>query len=266
MSGSLSLTLLAASCTFARPPDVGETDAPPVVPIDAVDAPPPCVADTITCTDDVYTACSPTGTVALRLDCPLGCAPDDPPACLDIDPHNGLAMYLDIVSNPPDIVLAGPAILEQRLVSPAAVRSTPVAVADSPPSVDGGGGGGGGGHLLLEAPQVMFDGPSVVISTKGGGGAGGSGTLVVGQPGADGGTGPNPAAGGGGPNSLGGSGALLNGPGDGNGGNSTMGGAGGGGSAGIAAIYSRAGLINPINGATILSPKTVGAIRKRRVP
>jgi hypothetical protein len=106
----LSAALLASACQYDRPPDVMAIDAREV---DAVDAPPPCTPSTIVCDDaaSVYTECDAGGSVVRQLTCPLGCATDTE-QCLDIDPHNGLAMYLDMVASPPDVVLVGPATLD----------------------------------------------------------------------------------------------------------------------------------------------------------
>ncbi|MEZ4400546.1 MAG: hypothetical protein R3B06_11040 [Kofleriaceae bacterium] len=105
----LPLALLAA-CQFSRPRDIDPVDARE---IDAVDAPPPCTPSTVVCDDaaGVYTECDATGTVVRQLTCPLGCATDTE-QCLDIDPHNGLAMYLDMVEDPPDVVLRGEATID----------------------------------------------------------------------------------------------------------------------------------------------------------
>lgn len=106
----LSAALLASACQYDRPPDVMAIDARE---IDAVDAPPPCTPSTIVCDDaaGVYTECDAGGSVVRQLICPLGCA-SDAEQCLDIDPHNNLAMYLDMVASPPDVILEGPATLD----------------------------------------------------------------------------------------------------------------------------------------------------------
>jgi hypothetical protein len=132
----------------------------------------------------------------------------------------------------------------------------------------GGGGGGGGGAVLVEAPQVILDGPLVVISTKGGGGAGGSGTSLGGA-GADGGSGPAPATGGTSPiQTPGGSGGGLAPPQDGAPYlvSSAGGGGGGGGAAGITAIFTAMRAIAPQNGAAIRGATTSARVRTRRVP
>jgi hypothetical protein len=101
----LSAALLASACQYDRPADVMPIDARE---LDAVDAPPPCTPSTIVCDDaaGIYTECDADGSVVRQLTCPLGCATDTE-QCLDIDPHNGLAMYLDMVAAPPDVVISG---------------------------------------------------------------------------------------------------------------------------------------------------------------
>ncbi len=64
-----------------------------------------CVPDSIVCDDatDHYTDCSATGTIELEMDCPLGCA-TGAEKCLDVNPSNGLAPYLDVASSAdPDV-------------------------------------------------------------------------------------------------------------------------------------------------------------------
>jgi hypothetical protein len=93
---ALALASPLAACQFDAPVDQQPIDAR------LFDAAPACVADTIVCDDaqGVYTECDATGTVVRQMTCPLGCAPDVE-KCLDIDPYNGLAMYLDMVEDPP---------------------------------------------------------------------------------------------------------------------------------------------------------------------
>lgn len=109
----LALASPLAACQFDAPIDRMPVDAPVV---DAIDAPPPCTPDTIVCDDaqGVYVECDATGTVVRQMTCPLGCAPDVE-KCLDIDPHNGLAMYLDMAESAPDLVLTGPARIDTNL-------------------------------------------------------------------------------------------------------------------------------------------------------
>lgn len=101
----LGLAGFLGACQFERPPNVGEEDAR------AVDAAPTCTADTITCAAGVYIECGPDGFPTRQLTCPIACAPDEA-RCLDLDPHNGLATYLDMVSDPPDVTLAGTAVID----------------------------------------------------------------------------------------------------------------------------------------------------------
>lgn len=63
-----------------------------------------CTPDTIVCNDttDVYTECASDGTVAFQMDCPLECA-TGVEKCLDVDPSNDLAAYLDMAPSGPDV-------------------------------------------------------------------------------------------------------------------------------------------------------------------
>lgn len=102
----LSAALLASACQYDRPPDVMAIDATPL------DAPPPCTPSTIVCDDaaGVYTECDAGGSVVRQLTCPLGCATDTE-QCLDIDPHNNLAMYLDMADAAPDVNVSGGVVI-----------------------------------------------------------------------------------------------------------------------------------------------------------
>ncbi|HUQ04089.1 MAG TPA: hypothetical protein VM261_16435 [Kofleriaceae bacterium] len=73
-----------------------------------VDAPVACAPSTIDCDDatDVYTECSAQGVATFQMMCPLGCS-TTAEKCVDIDPSNGLAMYLDMAATAPDLVLTG---------------------------------------------------------------------------------------------------------------------------------------------------------------
>lgn len=132
----------------------------------------------------------------------------------------------------------------------------------------GGSGGGGGGMILLEAPQVVLDGPNVVLSTKGGGGsAAGDGSMAT--AGQDGGTGQYAASGGtnAGFASGGAGGTESFAPAPGQAG-STAGadGGGGGGSVGRTRLSTSSGDVNPQNGATIRSRLHTRRIGTRLVP
>ena len=65
-----------------------------------------CTPGTIVCNDatDVYTECASDGTIALQMDCPLECA-TGVEKCLDVDPSNDLAIYLDMAPSGPDVDL-----------------------------------------------------------------------------------------------------------------------------------------------------------------
>lgn len=108
-----SLALLG--CALPPPPDVDHDadprDAAADAAIDAsVDAGPDantaCVPDSVVCEADHYTQCSSAGVVEVEMDCPLGC--DAPSSrCRDVDPSNGVAVYLDMARDgaAPDLVL-----------------------------------------------------------------------------------------------------------------------------------------------------------------
>lgn len=101
--------LPVAACKFPELPAIdvdAATDAP-------ADAPPTCVPDTIVCDDalGVYTDCSIDGSVELQIRCSLGCDPNME-KCVDIDPSNGLATYLDMASAAPDLVLQGTTVID----------------------------------------------------------------------------------------------------------------------------------------------------------
>jgi hypothetical protein len=97
-----SVALFLAACSFDPPADVPDDDddttmhdaAPPdMMPVE-------CDADTITCDDAEgrYVECGSDGLSIRVIECPMGCATDIE-RCLDVDPSNGLAAYLDIARN-----------------------------------------------------------------------------------------------------------------------------------------------------------------------
>ncbi len=97
-----SLALLG--CALPPPPDVDHDADPHDAAIDAaidasVDAGPDantaCVPDSVVCEADHYVQCSSAGVVEVEIDCPLGCDGASS-RCLDVDPSNGLAEYLDM--------------------------------------------------------------------------------------------------------------------------------------------------------------------------
>jgi hypothetical protein len=114
MRRTLLLTQLIgclAACKFPELPPVADDENGDAA-VDgaadaAVDAPVACQPNTIDCDDaqGVYTECSPQGVASFQMQCPLGCA-SNMEKCVDIDPSNGLAMYLDMAATAPDLVLA----------------------------------------------------------------------------------------------------------------------------------------------------------------
>lgn len=111
---TISCFAAVGGCRFPDLPALDEdgnaVDAAPTdTAVDAeVDAPFPCQPDTIDCDEgtDVYTECSSEGIATLQMQCPLGCA-SDMEKCVDVDPSNGLATYLDMAATAPDLVLTG---------------------------------------------------------------------------------------------------------------------------------------------------------------
>ena len=65
-----------------------------------------CDAGQTVCTNGAVAACDASGNET-RTACPLGCFQDQP-RCVDIDPSNQLAMYLDMVTSPPDLHVTPP--------------------------------------------------------------------------------------------------------------------------------------------------------------
>lgn len=62
------------------------------------------------CANGQVQTCDANGEVVASQDCPLGCF-EDQPRCRDIDPSNGLAMFLDMTSNPSDLDLSAGGII-----------------------------------------------------------------------------------------------------------------------------------------------------------
>jgi len=61
-----------------------------------------CQANQTVCADGKVQSCDANGAVVSSETCALGCFQDQP-RCIDIDPSNNLATYLDMVQNPPDL-------------------------------------------------------------------------------------------------------------------------------------------------------------------
>lgn len=110
--------VLVAGC-FDKPPDVefdaGPPDASVAAPDSAPDASPPCVPDSIACDDDlgIYVDCDPNGAVEQAIVCPLGCS-TTAEKCLDVDPSNGLASYLDAAADGPTLHFTGASTINAR--------------------------------------------------------------------------------------------------------------------------------------------------------
>lgn len=114
MRPALLPLLLAAGCAFDTPANVDPDAGPDAAPVDgpAPDAM-PCVADTIVCDDATshYVACDASGVVTLEMQCPLGCSTTSE-QCVDVDPSNGLATYLDMAAEGPDVVFTGTSTID----------------------------------------------------------------------------------------------------------------------------------------------------------
>lgn len=63
-----------------------------------------CEPGETACTNGQVATCDGTGAVVSSSPCPLGCFENEP-RCREIDPSNGLAKYLDMVADPPDLNL-----------------------------------------------------------------------------------------------------------------------------------------------------------------
>lgn len=57
------------------------------------------------CTNGEVARCDASGALVERRECALGCFENEP-RCRDIDPSNGLALYMDMVVDAPDLVLS----------------------------------------------------------------------------------------------------------------------------------------------------------------
>ncbi len=92
------------------------------------------------CTNGKVATCDASGAVMSSQSCPLGCFESEP-RCREIDPSNNLAMYLDMVANPPDLDLENAAIYatadEGRIhdiANAAFIDDVPSFVVEAPPN------------------------------------------------------------------------------------------------------------------------------------
>lgn len=119
-----------------------------------------CVPDSIVCDDatDRYTECSSEGVVTRVMECPLGCS-DSVEKCVDVDPSNGVAEYLDQAAtdpNAPNLALgAGSTIDSDSGVVFDGAQSVPV------PSVDVGS------YRVLIVKSLTLTGSTKVSGTDG---------------------------------------------------------------------------------------------------
>ena len=65
-----------------------------------------CDPNETVCANGSVVTCNAAGDVTVVEDCPLGCYESEP-RCREVDPSNGLGMYLDMVPSPPDLDLGG---------------------------------------------------------------------------------------------------------------------------------------------------------------
>ena len=128
-----SLTLVTGALVlggcFDKPPNVDYDAGPPDA--EVPDAAPPCQPSTTVCDDTagVYVECDSTGMPAVVMQCPLGCA-SDAEKCLDVDPSNGLASYLDRARDDDtviDVALTGTATVDTT-TGEFSVNGTPLSV------------------------------------------------------------------------------------------------------------------------------------------
>src|SRR5262245_50606621 len=78
-----------------------------------------CEAGQTACTNGKMSTCDAAGNVIASEPCPLGCF-EDQPRCREIDPSNGLAPYMSMAANGPDLILENATLLIPlgRVISP----------------------------------------------------------------------------------------------------------------------------------------------------
>lgn len=94
--------VVGGGCEFPQPADV----LPPDAEVDA----PACVPDTRQCSGSVLTSCDASGNATTQT-CGFGCA-SSRDRCLDLQPSNALASYLDRSSTEPVVTLVGDATID----------------------------------------------------------------------------------------------------------------------------------------------------------
>jgi hypothetical protein len=97
-----------------------------------------CDPGETTCTNGKVATCDASGAVVSAQACPLGCFEDEP-RCREIDPSNGLAMYLDMVANAPDLDLENATIYAATgriddFANSVSIDDVPTFVIDAPPN------------------------------------------------------------------------------------------------------------------------------------
>jgi hypothetical protein len=116
-------------------PDGGATGDPDGAPNAVPDGAPSCQPSTTICENDQEVVCDASGRVASVTACAIGCHPEGA-RCNDVDPSNGLAVYLDDAAGAPDLVLGDGATIN----------------ADDGQIVDGDG-------TALAVPTFLLDAP-----------------------------------------------------------------------------------------------------------
>lgn len=119
-----------------------------------------CEASQSVCTNGKAQTCDASGKVTASQDCPLGCF-EDQPRCRDIDPSNGLAMYLDMAATAPDLILAdGDIVLTDLGIKQNGKTQTPLPFffVHAPP--------GGADILVVIAKHVQITGKVSVLALR----------------------------------------------------------------------------------------------------
>lgn len=166
-----------------------------------------CEPNASTCTNGTLSTCDATGHSSTSKVCDLGCAPSEA-RCRAIVPSNNLKQYLDLVVNPPDLVLTNATFHTDTCVvtmggQMVTVPATLVPASSPNPAIcvyivrsltlnggtitrAGSGTGPGPAAAIVARADITLNGQLVVDSLAGGADSGcmtpGSGTFTVGTP------------------------------------------------------------------------------------
>jgi hypothetical protein len=137
---AVALAIGALTACSMDGPHYTSDDQPDATAGEAPDAQTTCEPSTITCDNatGLYIDCSASGEVSFEMHCPLGCD-SDAEKCLDVDPSNGLAVFLDMTNDAPDVEFTGSS------------------------SIDTGNGTVINGGLSIEVPSTDFNGMRVFV-------------------------------------------------------------------------------------------------------